>query len=213
MKKNTRTALLVAIMPIMVAVGFMLKVINENNQSQNPKIIKLYPSEKTLSDFSLNLGGGGSFNNGSINGKWTVLFFGYTHCPDVCPTTMANLAKVVGFIKPELKNNLQVVLVSVDPERDTPDHLQQYVKYFNKNFKAATGSHDQLQGFAKALGAIYYQNKTDEHGQYLIDHTSKVFVINPKGMRAGIFDGQIMPPATAYPAQQIGWDLQVLLKR
>jgi protein SCO1/2 len=211
MSKNVRTALIMASVAVIIGIGFTLKIISLK-QGEELQEIRMFPKNLDLPDFSLQDEARRPFSKDSLIGKWNILFFGYSNCPDVCPTTMANLAKIVKRLPESQQQKLQVIFVSVDPERDTPEHLKTYVEYFNKNFRGVTGSHDQLQPFAKSLGAIYFKGAEDEKGNYPVDHSSKLFLVNPQGKRAGIFDGQIVPPAKTYPFDALTTDLKIILK-
>ena len=110
--------------------------------------------------------------------------FGYTSCPDVCPTTLQNL----GFIYEDLQGiakNSQILLVSVDPKRDSLDKLSQYIAYFNTEFIALRAEHDVLFPFARNLGLMYAIN--GEGDDYLVDHSASLVLINPDGNIAAIF--------------------------
>lgn len=113
-----------------------------------------------------------------------LFFFGYTSCPDVCPTTLQNL----GFIYDELKAisaNSQVLLVSVDPGRDTQEKLSQYIAYFNPEFIALKGGHDALFPFARNMGLMYAIGGEGE--DYLVDHSASIVLVNPDGNITAIF--------------------------
>ena len=112
------------------------------------------------------------------------MFFGYTSCPDVCPTTLQNL----GFIYDDLKaaaNNSQVLLVSVDPQRDNQGKLSQYIAYFNPEFIALRAGHGVLFPFARNMGLMYAIN--GEGDDYLVDHSASLVLINPDGLITAIF--------------------------
>lgn len=112
--------------------------------------------------------------------------FGYTSCPDVCPTTLQEL----NFVYPELKEiaaNTQVLLVSVDPLRDTTEKLAQYIRYFNAEFFALTAGHDVLYPFARNMGLMYAIVDDTDQTSYLVDHSASMVLINPQGKIAAIF--------------------------
>ncbi|HQT81098.1 MAG: SCO family protein [Ferrovum sp. 37-45-19] len=123
----------------------------------------------------------GVLDNSSLEGHWTYLVFGYTHCPDVCPTTLNTLAKVTQKLGTE-KSPL-VVFVSVDWPRDNVTILKQYVTSFDKSFIGATGSDEALKPLVKSLSAYYQRNNQHDtiKDGYTVDHTSSVFLINTKG--------------------------------
>lgn len=131
-------------------------------------------------------------------GQWSLLFFGFTHCPDVCPTTLTLLGDVrkrMGAQAP------QVVLVSVDPQRDTPEAMAQYLQGFDPAIVGLTGSPQAIEAFAAALGVAH--RKIPMGDTYMVDHTAAVFAIDPQGRRAAVFT----PPLDA---GQIAGDLQLL---
>ena len=147
------------------------------------------------------------FTQTQLLGKWTIMFFGYTHCPDFCPTTLAALNNVYHRFErdaPAVAKNTQVVFVSVDPFRDTPQVLAEYVDHFNSDFIGVTGKPSQLHRLTDPLGASYdYVNPvtneplgdTQERPkhEYSVDHSSGLYIFND---RAGIV-AWVLPPHTA----------------
>ena len=151
-----------------------------------------YQQAREVKPFELTDHLGNSFNNASLKEHWSWVFFGYTSCPDVCPTTLQEL----NFIYDELKaiaNNNQVLLVSVDPKRDSQEKLASYIGYFNPEFKALHGDHGRLFPFARNLGLMYAITEagSDNHGEsptsYLVDHSASLVLINPAGRVEAIF--------------------------
>ena len=154
-----------------------------------------YQQARAIKPFQLSDHTGQVFNNEALQGQWSWVFFGYTSCPDVCPTTLQEM----NFIYDELKaiaNNNQVLLVSVDPKRDTQERLASYIGYFNPEFKALSGDHGALFPFARNLGLMYAitepeEAMKDDHGQtvenYLVDHSASLVLINPAGNVEAIF--------------------------
>ncbi|MDB5800764.1 MAG: hypothetical protein JWL63_1703 [Rhodocyclales bacterium] len=120
-----------------------------------------------------------------FSGKVVAVFFGYTQCPDACPTSLALMADVTQKLGEDGKR-LQVVLVSVDPERDTPQLLGDYVTAFNPGFIALRGTPEQTRAIAKAF-SVYYEKRGDiAGGKYTMDHTAGIYLFDPKG-RARLF--------------------------
>jgi len=151
-----------------------------------------YQQAREVKPFELTDHLGNSFNNASLKEHWSWVFFGYTSCPDVCPTTLQEM----NFIYDELKaiaNNSQVLLVSVDPKRDSQEKLASYIGYFNPEFKALHGDHGRLFPFARNLGLMYAITEagSDNHGEspksYLVDHSASLVLINPAGRVEAIF--------------------------
>jgi protein SCO1/2 len=114
-----------------------------------------------------------------FKGKVVVVFFGFTHCPDACPTTMVELAQVARDLGPE-NRRLQVLFVTVDPQRDTPDVLRQYVPAFNPTFLGLYGSADETARAAKEF-KVYFQKQPLPGGDYTMDHSAGMFVFDPAG--------------------------------
>jgi protein SCO1/2 len=130
-------------------------------------------------------------------GKWSFLFFGYTFCPDVCPTTLAVMQQMWIQLSPEMQSQTQVVLVSVDTERDTPEQLKTYMDYFDPSFTAFTGKPASLRSFATQLNAVYAkverknaQGELDQELGYLMDHSANITILDPNGN----YYGFIKPP-------------------
>jgi protein SCO1/2 len=130
-----------------------------------------------------------------LQGKWSFVFFGYTFCPDVCPTTLAAFRDVHARLAdtPALFSNVQFVLVSVDPERDTPARLREYVTYFGEDFLGVTGTNDQLDQITRAVGAVYAKVDDGASGNYLVDHTASVFLVDPEGRLHAVFSAPLEP--------------------
>lgn len=136
-----------------------------------------------LPQFRLTDTKGNSFTNSSLQGIWSFLFFGYTYCPDICPTTLALLADTENRLQGQKeKHKRQYVFVSVDPQRDTIEHLGEYVTYFNPLFKGATGPEQEIQALTKPIG-IRYQRSPEQRpaGDYLIDHSATILLVDPDG--------------------------------
>jgi len=178
------------------AVGF--HYIKQAQQLPAPESALYYQQARPISAFTLTDELGQEFSNAQLQGQWSLVFFGYTSCPDVCPTTLQNL----NFIYEDLTaiaNNSQVLLVSVDPKRDSTDKLAQYIAYFNSDFKALRGEHDVLFPFSRNLGLMYAitskeaskegadSSEGNENESYWVDHSASLVLINPAGEISAIF--------------------------
>jgi protein SCO1/2 len=124
-----------------------------------------------------------------FNGKVLVVFFGFTHCPDVCPTTLARLAAVMKALGPDA-GRVQVVLVTVDPARDTPEVLAKYVTAFNPAFLGLTGDAAAIERTAKEFRVIFEKQAGQTPETYTVDHSSGIFVFDPKGRVRLFVSGQ-----------------------
>ena len=146
------------------------------------------PGGKALPAFELQADDGQPFGPANLKDRWTLLFFGYTHCPDVCPTTLGTLKNAWDALGKSAAGTkgVEVVFVSVDPERDTIAHLKEYVDYFDPAFTGVTGDAGNLLTFSRAPGAIYRKTKGSSEDNYLVDHTAAIFVIDPAGRYAAV---------------------------
>lgn len=154
-----------------------------------------YEPARVIKAFELTNHFGESVGLDDLKGNWSLLFFGFTYCPDVCPTTMAVLNRAVN----KMKKKPQVIMVSVDPERDTPELLAQYVPSFNQDFIGYTGEFDELVGLATQLNAAFAKVPGKKAGTYTMDHSASIAVINPNGR----FQGFIKSPPQAINITQI----------
>jgi len=157
-----------------------------------PESYQPLPKSVTLTPFSLYDQNAQAVTQDSLKGHWSLVFFGYTYCPDVCPTTLAEINRAAKHIN---KDDLQVVLVSVDPARDTAKQLKGYIEYFNPKFQAWSGEVSELEGLARQLH-IFFQ-KSGEGESYLMDHSSQVVLVNPKGEYQGYFTAPLNPDEMA----------------
>lgn len=147
------------------------------------------------------------FTKDRFEGVWTLVFFGFTNCPDVCPTTMAFLNQLVQSLEGTEAEDTRVVMVSVDPARDTADVLAQYVPYFNPNFVGVTGEFLDIHRFATGLNTPF--RKTPGQGEnYQIDHSANVVLINPRGDYHGFFRAplDLGKMKLTYRSARLWWD-------
>lgn len=150
---------------------------------------------KPLVTFALEDMNGKAFTDYNFMGEFSLIFFGFTSCPDICPTTLSTLNQAVEkiYAMPGVPMP-QVVFISVDPERDTPEKLKQYVTHFNKDFIGVTGNQTQLTNLSRQLGVVYEKVYLEENtGDYLIDHSGSIALINRRGAILAYFT----PPLNA----------------
>ncbi|WP_078084152.1 SCO family protein [Microbulbifer mangrovi] len=147
---------------------------------------------RILDEFELLADSGEAFNTTELAGRWTLVFFGFTHCPDVCPATLSTLNQFYQTLDDDTRGDTDVLLVSVDPQRDKPQQLHDYVRYFNPDFFGVTGEFLNLKRFANQLNVPF--NKVPlEDGGYTVDHGSQVVLINPRGHYHGFFKAPLDP--------------------
>jgi len=141
----------------------------------------LRPEPRSLRPFTLVDQHNQSFTQQDFEGRWSFVFFGYTYCPDICPMTLATLTSVLNELQryPEAASDVQVVFVSVDPQRDSSEVLVNYMEFFGKGFLGITGTEEEIKGVAQQFGAGYIKEPERAPGEYLISHTSSIFLIDP----------------------------------
>lgn len=149
----------------------------------------VFPAPKPLTPFALTDHKNRAFDLASLKGKWSFLFFGFTHCPDICPTTLAILARARDNIAKSTvgADNVQFVFISVDPNRDTAGKLGQYVAYFDTTFLGVTGNDAQIGNLARQLGAPYQVEFKPSMENYPVYHTTTVFLVDPRARYHAMF--------------------------
>lgn len=152
----------------------------------------LFWQARELTDFKLAGADNKTLGLSDLKGKWSFVFFGYTHCPDVCPVTLGTLGKAFKILEKDagIASEIQGIFVSVDPKRDTPELLKEYASYFNNKFMGVTGSTAELDAFSRQMSALYTIHPK-EPGQadsiYLVSHNSTIFLVDPQGRLHGRF--------------------------
>ena len=165
----------------------------------------LRPEPKPIQAFELSDQYQRPFNLERMKGTWSFVFFGYTHCPDICPTTLSTLTRVIKKLQtdPQTLPNTRVVFVSVDPARDTPDVLESYMKYFNEAFQGVTGTQQDIDSLTRQFGAGYIKEQETAPGEYLVSHASSIFLVNPQGQLLATFPPPHDPDTIVEQFQQI----------
>jgi protein SCO1/2 len=147
----------------------------------------LLPTPREIAPFELETHTGAPFSVESLVGRWTFAFFGFTNCPDVCPTTMAVMGQARRSLAAAGEDSFQGVLVTVDPERDDAEALKAYATAFAEDFLGVRGSREAIAGFAEQVNAAFAKVPVPDDaaataaGEYLVDHTANIVVINPRG--------------------------------
>jgi len=154
-----------------------------------------FDAPRLINDFSLIDHTGTTVGLDELQGQWSLLFFGFTFCPDICPTTLSVLNEAVS----RLEHPPQVIMVSVDPERDTPDKLANYVPAFNSTFRGFTGEFDEIVSLAAQVNIAFGKVPGPELGTYLVSHTASIVVVNPMAR----YEGFIKAPHNAQNIQKI----------
>lgn len=144
-----------------------------------------FDAPRIIQKFELIDKDGNPFTIEQLKGSWSLIYFGFTHCPDVCPTTLSQLSKVMGYLDPEVREKTQVIMVGVDYERDTPEKLDEYVRYFDEDFIGLAGDFHQIMAATRNFNVAF--NKVPLGDDYTVDHTGHLALVNPDGHYHGFF--------------------------
>ncbi|MDV2858731.1 SCO family protein [Oceanimonas smirnovii] len=176
---NTNKLIWLLALTLLVA-GTLSGIAWYNNRANTlTEAVVVYPEPRPLSNIALTDADGQPFTETQLQDHWSLVFVGYTFCPDICPTTLSDLSRIYPELM-QLSDKAQVVFVSADPERDTPERLKAYTAHFNSAFIAATAEHDKLMPAVQQLGLIYGVHERGEQ-DYLVDHSASVSLVNPNG--------------------------------
>ena len=197
---------IIAIVALAAGLGLWLGVryAESGGAQQALRNALVYPQPKPVPEFSLTRSDGKAFTPGGLRGRWTLVFFGFTHCPDVCPTTLGTLREVRALLDASpAKAPVQMLFVSIDPARDDPATLGKYTAFFSPSIIAATADDASLQAFTRALGVVYMRAPGGADDNYNMDHTASLLVIDPEARLHAL----IRPP---HAADAIAADLRTL---
>ena len=196
MSQNRNIAITVIIL-FMVAAGVMALTIynvwlgsqySSGGNANPPEVaadnVYLYDKPRAIADFSLVDEQGNPVDESILRGQWTLAFLGFTHCPDICPTTMATLSKADSRIS-DRATEPQFLMITADPERDTPEALSRYVTFFGDDFRGLTGDLETLRSLAADLNATF-THSTDANGNPVVEHSAHLSIISPNGRLAGL---------------------------
>ena len=189
-------AALVAI--VSAAAGFSLWKLRHEGPPAMTAALRILPEPRIIADFELVDQDGRPFALERLRGRWSLLLFGYSYCPDVCPSALFDLQQVHEALSGDGRQAVpyQVVFVSVDPERDTPERLKEYAAYFHPDFLAVTGSDEQLAPMTLQVG-VAYRIEPHEPGSlsYAVDHSAGIMLIDPQARLHGVFPAPHDPQA------------------
>ena len=191
MKNNFTWTIASCLVVMLVAVSLYVNKMTTkvNLSSEQLKDMGLYLIEppRNLGSFNLMDSAGKEFLPKDFEGKWNMLFLGFTFCPDICPITMSMLSRIEKGLDIENQEKIRIFLVTVDPDRDSPDQLKVYLENFSENFIGLTGGLDQIYNFATRVNAPFNPIKNNKESNYTVDHTGSIILINPEGNYAGFF--------------------------
>jgi len=144
--------------------------------------------------FRLTAGDGRTVTDADFRGRWMLVYFGYTHCPDACPTALQDMANAVDALGPDAARRVALLFITIDPERDTPALIQDYVSAFNAPITALSGTPEQIAAAARAY-RVYYAKHPRDDGGYDMDHSSIIYLMDPAGKLVGNFTHETPPDA------------------
>lgn len=193
----TRTQITVFVLVAIVALVLGLtvnKVLTSKGQGDPTVLldagIVLLPQSRNLPELSLTNQDGQTVAVDQLKDQWSLLFFGYTFCPDICPATLAQLRQLQGQLPPETLAKLRIVLVTVDPNRDTPEQLKKYLEYFDAGFIGLTGEEAIIQKLANGVSIPFIPADTSKEN-YTVDHSGNLVLIGPDGKQRGFIRAPI----------------------
>jgi protein SCO1/2 len=190
-ESSHRFALLAVSLALLAALSGALffKQMQMRSQESLQALIVL-PESKVVADFELVDEQARTFSLADFKGQWSLLFFGFTSCPDICPNTLYQLQQVRAQLADELKPEEmpEIYLVSVDPDRDSPQKLAEYLAHFDPTFKGLTGDDRQLRAMTMQLGIAYHvAEHSPEDESYAVDHSASLVLLNPRAELFGMF--------------------------
>lgn len=194
------TALLIG---IPLALGLMILAQRDQYQPYGTRLM----TPRAAYDFSLTASDGKAVKLSDYRGKVSLIFFGYVNCPDVCPTTMLELGKVYKALTPQEQARVQVVMITVDPERDSREVLGKYVSFFSSTFLGLTGTPEQIAQVAQNYGVFYQKSNLKSAKEYTVDHSATVFAVDPQGNLRLVY-GNGKPAQTERMVQDVRWMLR-----
>jgi len=211
---RSRLPWIIVLAAVFAALGLWLGAkVAQAPRGDGPKTALVYPAAREIPPFELERADGGKLANADLQGAWTLLFFGYTHCPDVCPTTLADFASALKRMGNDGKL-VQLLFITVDPKRDTPELLRQYVPAFDPGFIGLRGDERTTEKVAKAFHVYAKADPPKDAGaapsgkgsdSYTVSHSAQSFVYDREG-KLRLVIGYGLPP------EKIAADLKVLVR-
>ena len=192
---RTHTTVFVLVAIVALVMGLTVNKVLTSKGQGDPTVlldagIILLPQSRSLPELSLTNQDGEAVAVDQLKDQWSLLFFGYTFCPDICPATLAQLRQLQGQLPPETLAKLRIVLVSVDPHRDTPEQLKKYLDYFDAGFIGLTGEQATIQKLANGVSIPFIPADTSKEN-YTVDHSGNLVLIGPDGRQRGFIRAPI----------------------
>lgn len=205
-RSQSGRALIIALAALAALFAGLIIARGLHEESVELQAASIYPETRVLEPFELEDATGSAFTEIDLQGRLSLLFFGFTNCPDICPDTLGVLAQAMQKLDTmRVEQMPQVVFISVDPQRDAGAAMGDYVDYFDDRFRAVTGSDDALIDLTGQVGAMFVRHGPDESGYYAVDHSGMVVIVDSEGRMIGRF-----PPVS--DADAIAADLFALIR-
>jgi len=155
----------------------------QRNKAVSDSIAMLHTPEKSIAPFSLERADETGLSNADLKGHWSLFYFGDSYCTDLCPAALDNIVRLYNrlAIHPEIQQSLKFIFVSLDPLRDTPERLRSYVTGYHPGFTGVSGSEEDVHALAKEFSIYFKQQLPDQEGNYGIDHSVTLSLVNPQG--------------------------------
>lgn len=211
-KKTMRNLVLpisIGIFSLVIGLWLSQQMLTNNNDNKIPKNLDatVLPNARPLAGFNLVEQNGQIFGPEQLKGHWSFLFFGFTNCPDVCPTTLKVMQSVWKTLPTKVgdSGHPKLYFVSVDPDRDKPETLKQYVKFFHSEFNGLTGKLDEIDKLTNQIGILYgYDEKDGDNDlEYIVNHSAQLILVDPKGRMRAVISPPHIPKTIAANFQTI----------
>lgn len=191
MSRNHLQIALLAVTSLLLAfiIAFVAKNMGNNSSVQQTDALRaagmvVLPKPRDIPQLSFHSSEDARISTAEFKDKWYLVYFGYTYCPDICPTSLAEMRQIHRLLTPEAQQNIEFIMVSVDPNRDTPKQLRAYLNFFHPDFKGLTGEMADVQELSNAMGIPFIPGDTSQPG-YTVDHSGNLAIINPAGKHFG----------------------------
>lgn len=182
MKKNFpigTVVLFVTLIAAVAAVSMAVRVLAPQVPDELAAVMR--PAPRALTPIAFKDQTGKLYTLADLEGKWTFLFFGYTYCPDICPTTLSMLSSMLSQLEkdPAQAEDVQVLFVSIDPHRDKPDTMASYLAHFHGEFNGIIADEPRTRALADQFGAMFFKERVEDEDNYLMAHASSIYLVGP----------------------------------
>ena len=188
-QRGIRNTVIILVLIVATVIGLIVHKVTKprilNQAELHAQGAVTFENPRRFSEFELIDANGDTFTRTQLQGKWSLIFFGFTQCPDICPLTLLDLQRLIPTLPEDIAAQTQVVLVSLDPARDTPEVLKEYLNAFNAGFVGVTGDFLTIRRFANEVNVAFA--KVTQGDDYTVDHSGNIVLINPMGDYHGFF--------------------------